>query len=142
MSLLDKFKAQMIANQPEIEPVQRQIRDDDPTMINSAEKFELTGEYAHFYMLYGKGYTVFQNPDYVMKDLLSRSKLLQTIKRDNLYTEHYKIVLVINDQTAYDDTVKADALIATISAIFKDNKKELTTFGYQKNTGITIKRLY
>lgn len=142
MSLLDKFKAQMIANQPEIEPVQRQIKDDDPTMINSVEKFELTGEYAHFYMLYGKGYTVFQNPDYVMKDLLSRSKLLQTIRRDNLYTEHYKIVLIINDQTAYDDTVKADALIATISTIFKDNKKDLTTFGYQKNTGITIKRLY
>ena len=68
---LDKF-----IKKPEPEPeVQHSLKDDEPTMIDEPDHLEITGDYAHWYMLYGRGYTIYQDTDYVYRELIKKSNI-------------------------------------------------------------------
>lgn len=129
---LDKF-----IKKPEHEPeVQHSLKDDEPTMIDEPDQLEITGDYAHWYMLYGRGYTIYQDTDYVYRELIKKSNILKYTKSGSLDIE-----LILNDRLSYKGTSKVDRLSATMIHMIASNKQDIINFGYQPNSKLTIRRI-
>lgn len=129
---LDKF-----IKKPEPEPeVQHSLKDDEPTMIDEPDHLEITGDYAHWYMLYGRGYTIYQDTDYVYRELIKKSNILKYTKSGSLDIE-----LILNDRLSYKGTSKVDRFSATMIHMIASNKQDIINFGYQPNSKLTIRRI-
>ena len=105
-------------------------------MIDEPDQLEITGDYAHWYMLYGRGYTIYQDTDYVYRELIKKSNILKYTKSGSLDIE-----LILNDRLSYKGTSKVDRLSATMIHMIASNKQDIINFGYQPNSKLTIRRI-
>lgn len=130
---LDKF-----LKKPEPEPQEphHSIKNEEPTLKDTPDMLEITGDYAHWYMLYGKGYTIYQTTEYVFKELLQQSSIVRNADTGNMYIE-----LVLDGDIAYKGTTKADILFEYVSGIIDDNKQGIINYGYQSTSVLKITRL-
>ena len=125
-----------LLKKPEPEQEVHHIKDEEPILVDDPNTLIITGDYAHWYMLYGKGYTIYQNTDYVFKELLQKSHSIRASETGNMYIE-----LVLNGDMVYKGTSKADELKDYVSEILDDNRQDVINYGYQENSRLKITKL-
>lgn len=125
-----------LLKKPEPEQEVHHIKDEEPILVDDPNTLIITGDYAHWYMLYGKGYTIYQTTEYVFKELLQQSSIVRNADTGNMYIE-----LVLDGDIVYKGTTKADILFEYVSDIIDDNKQGIINYGYQSTSVLKITKL-
>jgi hypothetical protein len=131
----DKFIKKKPDQQPVVEE-HHELRDEDPKIHDDIDILEITGEYAHWYMLYGKGYTIYQDTDYIYKELLRNSYIGKSKEKSQLDIE-----LIINGELVYKGTSSKDKLFAKIGEMIALNKDKIISYGYQPDSKLIVQRI-